>query len=697
VRWGLLLLWLGVSSQAWGADVAALRREANEAYLALEAHLGSNENADAWRRYLRCDEICLALAERGLFTPARAERLLEPFLATHAGLEQDEFVACRDALDAYTRAATVPEWGEIDGFLVQSLGQASAPSAEGVEQGRQQLRQALRGVDEQLRGWRTQGAGWRDYLQWPKLTQLTEDESTSDETWDLLLKSWEPGSVPEHVRPFAQARFALLNYRRLTAAAQYPDLTQWVDQHLQELRTLCGKPTEQLTADDQGVLAAHLAWLDAHGQVAPVQEALRHHLAQPNFRLRAARRLVVAGLERDVDEWTDVRDVILGTSITGRGKVRGRVTFELVPAPDQAILELTFRGTIDSNTLGTNGPARLRTNSLTKLESQKRVLIREAGIADEAATAWATTDSRTGSVWSKFRARWLNRLVTKVARRKIAEASGQSEQIASRHAERDFRERLDRELEEQLAEGKELFEQKLRGSLREVGAYPDQFRFFTTREALHISLLQARGDQLGAQTAPPARLGQSDLDVQLHETFVNNSANLALAGKQVDSTEVRTFLAQNMGSLPESFDTTEEKAFSITFAPRDPISVRFADDRMHLVIRGQQFTSGNDQYNFPVDIEADYRIGSKEDGRIVLERTDRLVIQRPDRKPLGGRYSVFRTVLRRRFEKLLEPQLVLEPFDLPEGWAKLGQLAPEHLEMQQGWMTLGYGIRSSGG
>ena len=72
---------------------------------------------------------------------------------------------------------------------------------------------------------------------------------------------------------------------------------------------------------------------------------------------RLSSRLVAAGIERPLDEVTPVRDFILGTDIIGTGRTTGKLTIQLVPSADKAVLETVLVGKVDSRNVGYNGPA----------------------------------------------------------------------------------------------------------------------------------------------------------------------------------------------------------------------------------------------------------------------------------------------------------------------------------------------------
>ena len=74
-----------------------------------------------------------------------------------------------------------------------------------------------------------------------------------------------------------------------------------------------------------------------------------------------------------MDEVTPVKDVILGTNISGTGRTVGKVDLQLVPTDDKAILDTVLSGKVHSRTVGHNGPATI--HSQRRYRSSKAVSV----------------------------------------------------------------------------------------------------------------------------------------------------------------------------------------------------------------------------------------------------------------------------------------------------------------------------------
>src|SRR5262249_39229532 len=157
-----------------------------------------------------------------------------------------------------------------------------------------------------------------------------------------------------------------------------------------------------------------------------------------------SKQFLAAGVGRSLDDTAPVRDVILGTSITGTGRTVGKVGVELIPNENQAILETVLTGTNHSNNVGRNGPAVIWSQGTTTLLARKQMIIDAAGVKTQTATASAKTCSQVTGVGST-KCGLMDRIVRRAASKRIPQQKGQSEQIAAQHASQQLVGRMEKE------------------------------------------------------------------------------------------------------------------------------------------------------------------------------------------------------------------------------------------------------------
>ncbi|MDX1948447.1 MAG: hypothetical protein SFU86_23870 [Pirellulaceae bacterium] len=69
-----------------------------------------------------------------------------------------------------------------------------------------------------------------------------------------------------------------------------------------------------------------------------------------------------------------VRDNILGTAVLGVAQIAGQPRVELTPSPDRATFRIVFRGTVNAQTIGYNGPAIIHSRSETRFAAARQIV-----------------------------------------------------------------------------------------------------------------------------------------------------------------------------------------------------------------------------------------------------------------------------------------------------------------------------------
>lgn len=70
----------------------------------------------------------------------------------------------------------------------------------------------------------------------------------------------------------------------------------------------------------------------------------------------------------------EVRDNVLGTAVFGVAQISGQPRVELTPSPDQATFRIVFQGTVNSQTIGYNGPAIIHSRSETRFAAARQMV-----------------------------------------------------------------------------------------------------------------------------------------------------------------------------------------------------------------------------------------------------------------------------------------------------------------------------------
>src|SRR4051812_23183386 len=89
--------------------------------------------------------------------------------------------------------------------------------------------------------------------------------------------------------------------------------------------------------------------------------------------VRISDALLTGLFNRTIDVQMPVRDVVLGTPITGAARITGNSHVELVPSTEAAKFAVVFQGTVYSRTVGKSGPAVINGHSITHFTATQEI------------------------------------------------------------------------------------------------------------------------------------------------------------------------------------------------------------------------------------------------------------------------------------------------------------------------------------
>jgi hypothetical protein len=156
-------------------------------------------------------------------------------------------------------------------------------------------------------------------------------------------------------------------------------------------------------------------------------------------------------LNRRVDRTVPVRDVVLGTPVSGAARLVGQPRVELVPCSNEARFNMVFSGTVYSRTAGYAGPATVYGHSITWFTATKEVVF-EAGKGFHALPSKiaATTRCYTDNI-ATSRGGLIGRIVQRRASEEVAAEQPQLTAIARQRAVRRIEAAFDREMADRIA------------------------------------------------------------------------------------------------------------------------------------------------------------------------------------------------------------------------------------------------------
>ncbi|HJT35448.1 MAG TPA: hypothetical protein VJ783_25705 [Pirellulales bacterium] len=578
-------------------------------------------------------------------------------------------------------------------LVQQTKTSAVRASRQQLESSRSRLAAAVDRLRRYLDTGGANGAAWKRYLRFDELSAAAgHPESVKSETLEEVYNRFRADQVGLELPVFHEVGLALRDWLDAVERQSHPVAQEDLDRRLEQLTDQLGSFQRQPNPDELAKIAAALGWLSRHGQASSLVAALRRRLSQPNLHVHLSQRLITAATDRPADDVEDVRDVILGTTVIGRGHTLGHVRTRLVPSERYALLETVIEAVNEAKTVGYNGPARVGSLSHTELNGRKRFMLDANGFAVWPANATAQTSSRTYGVWSNKHG-CVDRLVRRVAQKRLGQQKAAGEHVAAQHARSRLERRLDGEANRQLAQSNTNYLERFRNPLFRTGHLPRELRFSTTAADLQLVALHDGPARLAAPLPPPEPEGGLAMSVRLHESLANNLAEDFLAGRTLDQDQLDQLAVRLFGRVPKQFVDDERRGpWSLTFAAHDPITLRIESDAAMVTIRGRRFASEDREFRTPMNITARYRLLREHDA-VRAVREGEIEVLPPGFTPgrrIPPRLSTVRNLLKRRFERIFTPEIASQGLVLPGQWSRAGRLDLVQLDAHDGWLALGW-------
>jgi hypothetical protein len=555
------------------------------------------------------------------------------------------------------------------------------------------LREALGPLDAWLS--RSQsGEGWRKYLDWPALEQQAASAQNADlDTLARLYRRFDSGAEGLELARFAAVRRALGSYLEAVGTARNPKADEVYGKRLEQLAGAVATAAAAGTPDPLEPVGPILARLEESGQAVGIVQRIRRAVGRPNLMLEVHESLLAGQVNRAVDETAPVNDVVLGTRVRGTGRTTGFVTLDFRPSHDRAVIDFRLDATNHSRTRGGQGPVTVHTLGTTSINASKRVLIDEQGVTALPVEAHTDVDTKTAGIG--VNKRFGQRIIRKIASRKVAEMRPRAEAVSSERARERVRSQFEAQTAEPIAQAARDYQTKFRRRLMDRGWYPEMLHLNTDDRRLYVTARKSLADQVAAFSQPPAVDSDAVLAARFHQSFFNNLAEQELAGRTLTKERLEAELVKAGRTMPDSLESDKDQPpWSITFAKRRPVELKVGDGTVRLTVRGSGYTSGDREFD-AMDVWATYRIES-EAGRYRLVRDGDVQIYPPDFVPGGGKklsiqQTSLRGILQKRFNKVFDEVIELKSLELPGELAAAGPLPLEQLEARKdGWLAAGW-------
>ncbi|HVA47797.1 MAG TPA: hypothetical protein VNH11_15620 [Pirellulales bacterium] len=600
------------------------------------------------------------------------------------------------ALAAAPAAAQDSRSRELAELCREHKGDVASVSGDEVEAARKQLAQAVARLEVYLTAGGKNGAAWKRYLLFPDLLTALKRNGGDGASLNGVLARFRANHAGLELPVFQNVAASLQRYLRLVREQVEQVSSAELDEQLERLAVRLAEMSDPPTAQEVAAISDSVAWLHEHGQCREVVAQVRRRLSHPNLQVRLSEEMVSSGSLRAINDVQPqpVRDAILGTQILGSGRTVGWARTRLLPDERRALFETSIVATNRAQTVGYNGPARIYSSSTTQLKGTKRFYLDASGFHVWTAASQADARSQIRGIGSNKHG-LMDRVVRRVASKRVAQQKRAAERVAARHAERQLNARLDAEANAQLGRAHADFMNKLRNPLVRLGQWPRQLRMASTAGQFRLLALHDGDSRLAAPTAPPAMPDDAALVVQLHESLVNNYGDGLFSGQTLRQADLDRLSLELFGRRPSQLEYDEQKGpWAITFGSHEPIVLRVDGGRASLTVRGRRFASDLRTIDTPLDVTAHYRL-SRENQAVKAVREGDLEVYpagfvADGKRRMSLRQSRDASYVRHRFDDFFTPEIASQGLLLPGYWARVGRLELVELRAEHGWITLAW-------
>lgn len=486
--------------------------------------------------------------------------------------------------------------------------------------------------------------------------------------------------------PVVALRQSYLDFGDLREMASHADIPQYFAGLQGRVRERLDEYEKSASPFTAAEISKDVRFLRRARQAPKLLATVDSRYDRENFLAQASRRLVAAGIEQPVDETSGINDVMLGVNIQGVARMTGQVTLGFTPNTDYAALELLLNGQAYSSNTGRKRNVTVQSTGATSISARKSLRITDLGLSGTPAVAACATSSSIDGVSAKCG------LIERVAWKKAYQSQGQAEAMASAKAEARIEQRVDEQAEQLLSEANKSFRDKFRRPLIGRDGLPKSLRLGTTLDKLLVHWLQRRPDELGADSAPPPFVGEADLAVRVHQSYVSNFSSAVIGGMKLTDERLAELVKQATGEVPEELQINDDKEkWSITFAEKSPLSIQILEDGMlKVTVDGDSFTRSDRFVPDKLRMSAVYKYEKSATGAKFI-RQGGVEVDFAAKKMVGIAVGI-KPFLSRKFAALFKPEIEFEGIKLPGRWEKAGKLQVIDFNAAQQWISVAWNL-----
>jgi hypothetical protein len=267
--------------------------------------------------------------------------------------------------------------------------------------------------------------------------------------------------------------------------------------------------------------------------------------------LRLSAAMLNSLVDKPIDRQVPIRDMVLGTPVTGVARITGVPQVRLEPSSDQARFNVVITGTVYSRTLGRSGPAVIQGHSITRFTATKQVVFEPGqGFRGLPPQINAQAQCFTDGIQS-MRGGLIGRIVVRRASTEIAQHHSQLTAIAQDRAVRRIADAFERHMDERLARLNRAVEiRAMLANLRDEATSP-AIQCCTTPHYLEIADAKDNGAAIVLPVLSAASEASAPVEIWLHGSLVPE--RIAEALKTMFTNPDQSAVLNALALLPGTF------------------------------------------------------------------------------------------------------------------------------------------------
>lgn len=464
------------------------------------------------------------------------------------------------------------------------------------------------------------------------------------------------------------------------AASGAPDLGQLlIDIEKFEAKPSSGS-TSRLTSHYQ-----NLYWSE-DPETNELAALLNDHYRRSNIQLELSETLMNRLIPQSTTNQEPVTDRIMGAQVRGQMQITNRIEVDLIPDDDHLNFNLQYDGRVLSLTRAHARGFTFNNLGNGLVNASKIIAVGEDGISTAPTIMKATSRDRVEGIRGPFDdVPFFGGFSKRLAQQQHQSKRPQTKQIVEGKMRKEFRNRIDSELENQIGKANQLFQDIILSPLHTMELEPKVMKLKTTSEAVQVSYRLASLEQIGSSLPRPKTGTDSLACFQLHRTAINNVINrIQISGKRFTPQEFMDHMGSLLGRedlhIPEEQDRDD---VTFEFANRDPVMLDFEDGYLFINLRIKRLQVGKNSRWKNLTITTRYKPNPMGQ-RLYLKFDDDFGLRVAGRLRLADQIAV-RTVFSALFKPnfqfdILPPRMANHPATQGMGISEL--------QLSEGWLTV---------